>query len=223
MGGILSSVGRFFASYDQKGLATIRNETRELAWFAKQTYSRDPPKEHLGFVLRINNRTVKVYVNDELKIVVFAVRGTQITDNYDDIETDLKLAIGSEEQTERFKVADGILRFVLRRYPDYKILLTGHSLGGGIVYRLADRHKTLTGEVFNPAVNLTTLRDQGGTSSRVRAHIIHGDPVAGIVGRPLRNAQVYSPAYGADREKILRMPLTKRLQYLHALDRFPRT
>lgn len=218
----MARIGRFFSSYDQKGLATIQPKTRLLAWFAKQTYNRNPPKEYKSFTRIVNNPTVKAYKSDRDKTIIIAVRGTQVTDNYDDIDADIQVALGSEEQTKRFAMADNIVATMLRRFPDYKIMLTGHSLGGGIVYRLADKYKQLTGEVFNPAVNIKTIRDTAGTSSRVRTHIIHGDPVSGIVGRPLANTQVYSPAYGEERKKIEAMHPILRLQYLHALDRFPR-
>jgi pimeloyl-ACP methyl ester carboxylesterase len=226
MGGVLSGAGRFLASYDQKGLGTLNDRTRELAWFAKQSYSRNPPTTHptqLGmFTLVNNNPTVKVYKNDSIKLIVISIRGTQISDDYSDIEADIRIALGSEEQSSRFMDADRIVNDVIRQFPGYKIILTGHSLGGGLVYRLADKYKSLTGEVFNPAVNVKTLMDEAGTSRRIRSHIIHGDPVSGVIGRPLRNAQVYSPGYDEERGRIERMPILDRLKYLHALDRFPR-
>ena len=220
MGNIASGIGRFFSSYDQKGLATLPQKSRKLAWFSKVAYNRNPPMEHAGFKRILNNPSVKGYVNDTTKELVIAIRGTEKTD-LRDIQTNIKVAIDSELQTDRFKTADFWVRKLMDKYGGYKLILTGHSLGGGIVYRLADKYKNATGEVFNPAVNLTTLRDADGTSSRIKAHIIHGDPVAGVMGRPLKNTQVYSPAYGKEREQIRAMPIEKRLLYLHELNRFP--
>lgn len=218
MGNLASSTRRFFSSFDQRGLNTIPNNTRELAWFAQSTYQSRPPTEHRGYELDFNLRTVKVWVNDDTKQIVFAVRGTQ---GETDIKTDIKLAISKETETQRYKVARNALLQVLKEYPDYKIVLTGHSLGGGIVYRLADEFQGLTGEVFNPAVNLTTIHNKQHTSRRVKTHIIDGDPVAGIAGRPLDNTQVYTPAYGTEREQIMKMPTEQRLRHLHAIKRFP--
>jgi len=218
MGNVFSGVGRFFKSYDQKGLNTINIRTRELAWFASSAYNRSPEPEHRGFILQMNAPTVKVWVSEERREVVVAIRGTQTPE---DVKTDIKLAIERENETTRYNIARNIVLAVLRRYKGYKVVLTGHSLGGGLVYRIADEFPHLTGEVFNPAVNMKTIRNETNTSTRIRTHVIDGEPVAGILGRPLRNTQVYSPAYGEEREKIMAKPFQERMLYLHALKRFP--
>jgi len=218
-----NSIARFFTSYDQKGLATMKPFSRLLSWFSKTAYEINPPKEHAGYVLINNHNTIKAWKNEVDKKIIFALRGTEVKDTKrDDIGSDLDFAMGSEDQNARFKIAYTIVELIMKRNPGYQFIVTGHSLGGGIAYRLGDRFKNITGEVFNPAINVRTLRDSDGTTRRIKANIIHGDPVAGYLGRPLPNAQIYSPAYGKERDELLKKPLQERLLYLHKMDRFPR-
>lgn len=224
MGTTASRIGSFFNSFDQRGLNTLPRNSRILAWFSDKAYSKQPPPTHQGYLLIENLPTIKVWRNDETKTIVIAVRGTDFdaeANDYDDLKTDLQLVMNGEEQTQRFKTAELITRKTISRFPGYKIVITGHSLGGGIAYRLADKYKKLTGEVFNPAVNTRTLRDVNNTTRRIKTHIIDGDPVSGILGRPLPNTQVYTPAYGEEAIKLKKKPIHERMIYLHNVSTFP--
>ena len=116
MGNILNVIGRFFKSFAQRSLSTIPGLTRINAWFAFEAYNLNPPTLHAGYTLKTNFPDIKVWVNTDMKKIIFAVRGTddriflrKADADYSDLITDIKLIINSEQETERYKRADRIV------------------------------------------------------------------------------------------------------------------
>jgi hypothetical protein len=233
MGNVVPAIKRFFSSYAQRSLTSIPTNVQIMAWFAYEAYNPNPPTNHDGFNLKTNQPDIKVWVNPMRKIVLFAIRGTDENivklsrgADYSDLITDLKLIANSEQQTARYTRANNLVRSFITSslYRGYKFLATGHSLGGAIVYRLADVYPTsLSGHVFNPGVNRDAIRNTGSVSRRIQTHIIAGDPVSGLLGRALANTIVYTPFYDeVERERFNRLPIQQQLMKLHSMDLFPR-
>ena len=85
-------------------------------------------------------------------VVIVAFRGT-IPTQLADLLSDATIAIGKEELGPRFMDGEKLLANVKDQYPDKKIILTGHSLGGTIAYYLrtkADRVYTFNMGTFAP-------------------------------------------------------------------------
>lgn len=92
-----------------------------------------------------NNREHTVYINNKLKEIKVAFRGT---DNLADVKTDVSLAFGKLKNTDRFKRENNLVEQLKRMYKGYKITLTGHSLGSSLASELANKHN-LEGSGFN--------------------------------------------------------------------------
>ena len=232
MGNIVPIIQRFFASFRQHSLSSIPAIVQQHAWFAYESYNSSPPTIHAGFGLKTNLPDIKVWVNPSSKQIIFAIRGTDENimklspgADYSDLATDLRLILNSEQQTERFMRADRIVSSYVRSqaYRGYKMIVVGHSLGGSIAYRLADRYMTLSGNVFNPGINRDAIRNTSSVARRIQTHIIDGDPVSGILGRALANTIVYTPFYDtAQRERFKSLPIQQQLFKLHSMEMFPR-
>lgn len=112
-----------------------------------------------------------IFVNDAKKVIVMTVRGTA---DSDDVVTNSRMALGSmdyEEKVFGVTVVAKSERWVKEenRYAaakairaagksDYQLLLTGHSMGGGIVLALADKYKNqFSGWVYNPYCHGDTM------------------------------------------------------------------
>jgi surfactin synthase thioesterase subunit len=58
------------------------------------------------------------------------------------------LAFGGLKNTDRFKREDAYVSKIKSQFPDYKVDLTGHSLGNSLASELANKHN-VTGSGFN--------------------------------------------------------------------------
>jgi hypothetical protein len=232
MGNTIQVIQRFFSSFRQHSLTSIPAVVRRDAWFAFEAYSSNPPTIHDGFALKTNLPDLKVWINPASRQVLFAIRGTDENilkmrpdADYSDLATDLRLILNSEQQTTRYIRAETVVSSYLRNqaYRGYKFIVVGHSLGGSICYRLADKYHSLTGNVFNPGVNRDAIRNTASVSRRIQTHIISGDPVSGILGRALGNTIVYTPFYDpAEQERFKSLPIQQQLFKLHSMEAFPR-
>jgi hypothetical protein len=92
-----------------------------------------------------NNREHGVWINNKTKEIKVAFRGT---DNLGDVKTDAYLAVGKLKSTDRFKKEDNLIQQLKRMYPNYKITVTGHSLGGALASEISNKYN-LEGSGFN--------------------------------------------------------------------------
>lgn len=142
---------------------------------------------HLGYsvVPEHSNRDILTVDNGEHRFI--AHRGTSMTDKHKakgDIVADLKFALGKEAHDKTFKkrrkFTDNIIK---NTSPDKKIILTGHSLGGG-TSSFAMEKKTIRDKVnqlhtYNPAISPFTSSPSKNIvkelNKKVTHHRVQGD------------------------------------------------
>lgn len=189
--------------------------TRLLAKMSQATYrplSEDTVID--GFKMVQGRPTYRVYYSAPKNTVVLAVRGTS---SVQDVVTDFKFAAEKSQTTQRFTELEKVVQSIENQYKGANFYVTGHSLGGGLIYMLKLVHPELKGEVFNPAINLKVLRsgDQKLLDG-IHANIIYGDPVSGFLSRwlPARLKSVYKSPLALSRNKV------ERLYQLHGIKNF---
>lgn len=169
----------------------MTSRTKELAYFADQTYVLDPNQSEVNYaghsyeVISRNDSVTTGFFAAAYRDrvdghVVVAYRGTDdIHDGLVDVgmvatRLDLQAA-----QSELFTA--NVVRSVTHDGKIPEILVTGHSLGGGLAQLNAERF-SLHGETFNAygTTGLLFHRDEGGT--QVTNHVRAGDPVSAASG-----------------------------------------
>ena len=101
--------------------------------------------EKRGFVKdnELSNDNQQTYYNSKKKKLLYTVSGTH---NLNDWGTNAYLAMGKLKDTNRYKEADRNLKLAKLKYNPTRTVLTGHSLGGGIINGIgssSDKIKTL--------------------------------------------------------------------------------
>ena len=136
------------------------NNQKKYALFAKAAYRMEDPIKSKqtrmedamavvseggikGFDMDVQESNSKrvVWVNQDTKEVVIAHRGTnpKLASN---LTTDFAVALGVEGLTRRFKNATDRDAATIAKYPNYKVSLTGHSLGGTIATNSSKANNT---------------------------------------------------------------------------------
>lgn len=134
-----------------------------------------------------------------LKQIIIAYRGTQI--NSKDIYADLNIVIGNQVNIRRFNNAYIFYQLIRKNYPQKKIILTGHSLGGALALHIHNITNCDT-IIFNPAIGLDSKYNnyleniQSQKHQNLTTHKIKGDIVS-----------MFSGGYGKVYEYILPIKL----------------
>ena len=163
---------------------TIPDDIKTIAHFAAAAYEPSRPTNLYGFELdqEISTDEIAVYVSNDQVIISF--RGT---DNKTDIiVSDLQIAFSAlNKNSSRVVSALKLTGEVVKKYPNYDYLLTGHSLGASI----ADLVGTIT--------NIKTISFNIGAGIGIRSdcrtcthHVIAGDPISNSVIGNLRGANI---------------------------------
>jgi len=99
-----------------------------------------------------------VYVDNKKKIVIMAIRGTQLT-NKEDIHADISIIKGNFATSKRFKDLNKLFSEVKSKYSTYKIDLTGHSLGAKACIELLNQHTDSINKIylFNAGASISDL------------------------------------------------------------------
>mgnify|MGYP001192049840 FL=1 len=137
------------------------------------------------------------YCNKDKKTVVMSIRGTdlfQVEEN--DLLTDALLIFGMEKCRNCYKLTYKNLKEIYKRYPKYKVVLVGSSLGGRICIDLLDSDlgkKIEEVHVFNTATGPKQLYDSAVCSmekipkesrsmckgrDKLHIHLINNDPIS---------------------------------------------
>ena len=84
----------------------------------------------------LSSRDILYLINDDLKEVIIAHRGTDVSGfkTAPDLKSDFLIAMGQEEQGKQFKKRTSRTKNLMKEVPDdYKVWLSGHSYGGSSV------------------------------------------------------------------------------------------
>lgn len=127
------------------------------------------------YLLELSDEESGVFKNDLLKQIIISFRGTTIIK---DLITDWSILRGTFTNSKRYKKSETLLKKIMDLYSDYKIILTGHSLGGTLAINLCSNFN-LEAIVFNSGhkigsnftnYNITYYTKQGDTNSMLGAN-----------------------------------------------------
>ena len=167
---------------------------RFYATIAKRAYSAnsDAPLPE-GYVIDLNhtNRNRVLAVNSSNKHAVLAYRGTDLVDRKKapaDLGQDVLLALGLQSAGSRFKNGVRAAKAVKAAYPDYKVDLTGHSLGASTAAYVHSRVKDTgfvgfaehvpLGEVQKEMTKNVIDRLVNPRKSDSVSYLVAGDPIS---------------------------------------------
>jgi hypothetical protein len=152
--------------------------SRTLALMSSEAYKQNRSNNIDGYTLdnEISNYNTAVYYNSMLKNVIIAFRGTA---ELKDLKTDIDIAKGSTNDSQ-FKDAIIIYNLVKQKYPDYKIITTGHSKGGSQSLYLNSIFG-VPSETFNAGTGLGFLKSNPNSKNAI-LHIIKGDAISALAG-----------------------------------------
>jgi superfamily II DNA or RNA helicase len=104
----------------------------ELYQFGAQQYKTNPRELIDGFQLFYNSPTIKAYVNNDVKSVIIAVRGTF---NTTDVKADAMGGLNQLTKSKRYIEDKNILLEIFSKLnpEEYDYYMTGHSLGGMLI------------------------------------------------------------------------------------------
>ena len=131
----------------------------KIANFASEAYiaPSDRRMTLLGYTYNkgLSNTNLSTYVDTSDKRIVISLRGIVPT-NYQDLVSDIGIISADKTfNTTRLAAHKSMINEVLEKYPGYKLILSGHSLGGYLAEQLASDFSSSQVIVFNPGTSLS--------------------------------------------------------------------
>ena len=153
----------------------------KYANFASEAYvaPNDRQMNLLGYTYNkgLSNKNLSTYVDKQDKKIVISIRGTVPTD-YQDLVSDIGIISADKSfNATRLSAHKKMIDEVLQKYPGYKLVLSGHSLGSYLVEQLAETYPDAHGIVFNPGTSLSKTA-LSTPQSNVIGYRTRGDPVS---------------------------------------------
>jgi len=153
----------------------------KFANFASEAYisPNDRRMTLLGYTYnrKYSNENLSTYVDKPDKKIVIAIRGTVPT-NFRDLVSDIGIiSADTSFNATRLSAHKKMIDEVLQKYPAYKLILSGHSLGAYLVEQLAETYPDAHGIVFNPGTSLSKTA-LSTPQSNVIGYRTRGDPVS---------------------------------------------
>jgi hypothetical protein len=122
----------------------------------------------------LSNRNNQVWYNPNEKKILFGIKGTNAL-SFDDLKTDFLMGIGKLEKTDRYKDSKKILQQAKNKYQDYNVNVLGHSLGGSIAERIADKNKDKVHTLDSYYQPFKATSSNNGNAQHYRSQI---DPIS---------------------------------------------
>jgi hypothetical protein len=134
-------------------------------------------------VPHLSNRDILYLKNDKTKEHHIAVRGTDASSRglkkTQDVLTDVKFAMGQEAHDKHFNKKVNRINNLVKEVPsDYKLSLSGHSLGGGVVSEALKKKQNVKNRVdeartFNSAFSPFSSDPSKATQKKLKDKVIH--------------------------------------------------
>lgn len=141
-------------------------------YFKRQSFVREflnEMRETRGFQIdkELSNEEVSTFVNRITNEVVVAYRGTS---SIKDVGTDLMVLTSTERLSFRVRSSLELIERVLRKYTGFKVVSTGHSLGG-FLSRIVSNSFGLESHNFNSAESIHgSFIEQNAMTMNYRNH-----------------------------------------------------
>ena len=156
---------------------SIDAEDTHLLNMSMDSYTKPNERKNVDgftYVPKASNDEHAVWINDALKKVVVAYRGSLTQDDW--LKTDKHIFKGDIEGSERYKREDKWTEGLVNVVPKgYEIEFTGHSLGGTLAYSLGHAHKQRA-VLFNAGVGVDFAKKHGNDNTK--SYHAEGDPVS---------------------------------------------
>jgi pimeloyl-ACP methyl ester carboxylesterase len=162
----------------------------KYANFASEAYvaPNDRQMNLLGYTYnsKYSDKNLSTYVDKPDKKIVISIRGTVPTD-YQDIVSDIGIVSADKSfNITRLSNHKKMINEIIDKYPGYKLILSGHSLGAYLVEQLAETYPDAQAIVFNPGTSLSES-NLSNPQSNVIGYRTKGDPVsAGYSSIPMK-------------------------------------
>lgn len=102
-------------------------------------------------ILERNNNDI-VIMDETKKEIIISFRGTQQASDWVEENSRIALLRKGNTQTKRFQTAKSLVEKYQEEYPDYKIVLTGHSMGSQISFTLGQEFD-VESHSYDPAIS----------------------------------------------------------------------
>ena len=150
--------------------------------YKKERYREDI--DNYKYKFKESSANKLVYINDTNKTIIFIAKGTDAFNKnyklYDDLITNISIVLGNFATSKRFL---GFIKFYDKlklKYPDYKIITAGHSLGGTVALFLS-KMRNIPAIVYNCAVVGDDVYKDLVKNKKARIISQIGDPISNIL------------------------------------------
>lgn len=164
----------------------ITKKEHIIARLVNECYNKLSDRKDIeNFVYNKQDSTINraVYINERAKTIYYIAKGTDrknINNKlYRDMVTNLMILLGNYRESSRFKTYNKYYTILKEKYPGYKIIATGHSLGGTQALYLSNLEK-IPAIVFNCGILPTTEFKQLVKNKNVKLINQIGDPLSQI-------------------------------------------
>ena len=170
---VIGKATNFMKNIPQIGIQ-IHNSDPEMlkyAKFSKEAYvdteNRKLEIESYFYDINKSDTTTAIYIHDKNMIIAF--RGTA---GLNDIGSDISIVKGNVENDERFKRD---LETAMKYKDTFRLILTGHSLGGSIAKYVSDK-LSVPAYLYNAGAGLNYLNSM--KNPLVKSYKVIGDPIS---------------------------------------------